>query len=85
MDKNAAAEEWSENNENEMRDVITVECQKINGKQFIGTVNFSEAKIKIFEDGLGLNAGLLGPVKITFNNSRSLYITIQSIIIPMTW
>ena len=39
----------------------------MNGKQFIGTVNFSEAKIKIFQDGLGLNAGLLGTVKISFN------------------
>ena len=36
-------------------------------KQFIGTVNFSEAKEKIFKDGLGLDAGLLGTVKITFN------------------
>ena len=50
-----------------MRDVITVECQKLKGKQFIGTVNYSEAKIKIFQDGLGLDAGLLGTVRITFN------------------
>ena len=49
-----------------MRDVITVECQKLNGKQFIGTVNFSEAKMKIFKDGLGLDAGLLETVKINF-------------------
>ena len=51
-----------ENDENMMRDVITVECQQLNGKQFIGTVNFSEAKNKIFQDSLGLDADLLGTV-----------------------
>ena len=69
MDEDGANVEVTENDndENMMRDVITVECQKLNGKQFIGTVNFSEAKVKIFQDGLGLDAGLLGTVKITFN------------------
>ena len=56
-----------ENDENMMRDVITVECQQLNGKQFIGAVNFSKANTKIFQDGLGLDAGLLGTVKIGFN------------------
>ena len=50
-----------------MRNSITVECQKLNGKPFIGTVNFNETKIKIFKDGLGLDVGLLGTVKISFN------------------
>ena len=50
-----------------MRDSITIECQKLNGKLFNGTVNFSEVKIKMFEDGLGLDAGLLETVKINFN------------------
>ena len=50
-----------------MRNVITVECQKLNGKSFFGTVNFSEAKTKIFQDGIGLDAGLLESVKINFN------------------
>ena len=54
----------SEFGKNMMKDVITVECQKINGKLFIGTVNYSEAKIKIFQDGLGLDVGLLESVKI---------------------
>ena len=62
-----ATDEGNENEVNLMRDVITVECQKFNGNQFIGTVNYSEAKIKIFQDGLGLDAGLLGTVKISFN------------------
>ena len=35
-----------------MKDNITVECQKLNGKQFVGTVNFSEAKVKIFQNGI---------------------------------
>ena len=48
-----------------MRNVITVECQKLNGKSFIGTVNFSEAKTKIFQDGIGLDAGLLESVKLS--------------------
>ena len=42
----------AENNENEnanMTDIITVECQKLNGKPFIGTVNFNETKIKNFQ------------------------------------
>ena len=53
---------------NSMKDVITVKCQKLNGKSFIGTVNFSEAKTKIYKDGLGLDVGLLDTVKISFNN-----------------
>ena len=28
------------------RDLIILECQKLNGKHFNGTVNFSEAKVK---------------------------------------
>ena len=53
--------------QNMMKDTITVECQKLNGRIFNGTVNFSEAKSKIFRDGLGLDTGLLGTVKISFN------------------
>ena len=67
--KELLAAENNKNNENEnveMIDIITVECQKLNGKPFIGTVNFNETKIKIFKDGLGLDVGLLGTVKITF-------------------
>ena len=50
-----------------VKDVITVECQKLNGKQFNGTVNYSEAKSKIFKDGLGLNTSLLSQVKLSYN------------------
>ena len=55
------------NNDDLMQDIITVECNKLNGKLFNGTVNFSEAKSKIFQDGLGLDANLLGTVQIKFN------------------
>ena len=55
------------NNDDLMQDIITVECNKLNGKLFNGTVNFSEAKTKIFQDGLGLDANLLGTVQIKFN------------------
>ena len=63
-----------------MKDIITVECQKLNGKISNGTVNFSEAKIKVFQDGLGLNTGLLGSVKITYNKCPIITYTI-----PLTW
>ena len=39
----------------QVKDTITV----LNGELFTGTVNYSEAKIKIFKDGLGLDVGLL--------------------------
>ena len=57
----------SESDDTSMRDVITVECQYLNGKKFIGTVTFSEAKTKIFKEGLGLDADLLETLKIGFN------------------
>ena len=38
------------NEQNSLKDVITVECHKLNGKVFNGTVNYSEAKIKIFQE-----------------------------------
>ena len=77
-DEDGAINEENDNDENMMRDVISVECQKLNGKQFIGTVNFSEAKIKIFQDGLGLDAGLLGTVKISFNKCPTITFKLKS-------
>ena len=68
MDEDKAVDGANGFEQNLMRNVITVECQKLNGKSFIGTVNYSEAKIKIFQDGMGLDVGLLETVKIHFNN-----------------
>ena len=66
--RNRVANESSNENdgENLMKDFITVECNKLNGKLFNGSVNFSEAKTKIFQDGLGLDANLLSTVQIKF-------------------
>ena len=52
--------------QNKMENTITVECQNFNGRLFNGTVNFSEAKVKIFQDDLGLDVGLPEAVKISF-------------------
>ena len=70
MDENGEGggrDESSEDDQLVLKNIITVECQKLNGKTFHGTVNYSEAKIKIFQDGLGLDPSLLDCVKITFN------------------
>ena len=53
--------------EDSMKDTITVKCHKLNGKLFNGTVNFSEAKTKVFQNGLGLDASLLSTVQLNFN------------------
>ena len=45
---------------------------------FNGTVNFSVAKIKIFQDGLGLDANLLSSVKINFNKCPNVTFRLKS-------
>ena len=50
-----------------MKDIITVECHKLNGKLFNGKVNYIETKTKIFQDGLGLDPNLISSVQIYFN------------------
>ena len=42
------SEPSSDQDQEMMTNTITVECQKLNGQLFNGTVNFSEAKTKIF-------------------------------------
>ena len=53
-----------------MRDVITIECQKINGEEFKGTITYTEATVKIFQQGLGLTNEILHAVKMLFNKFR---------------
>ena len=65
-------------NDDLMKDTITVECNKLNGKLFNGTVNFSEAKTKIFQDGLGLDANLLSTVQIKFNKCPIITLKLKS-------
>ena len=67
----------TEPEQNKMKNTIVVEGCKLNGSLFNGTVNFSEAKIKIFQDGLGINTDLLASVKISFNNLSALNNTIE--------
>ena len=48
---------------------------------FNGTVNFSEAKIKIFKDGLGINTDLLASVKNSYNKCPVITFKLNSEII----
>ena len=50
----------------------------MNGQLFNGKINFTEAKIKIFQDGLGLNANLLSTVKINFNKCPNVTFKLKS-------
>ena len=50
-----------------MRDDITVEIQKINGKPFKGQLTFNEAKDGIFADCLDLNIKLIHGIRFRFN------------------
>ena len=54
-----------------MRDVLTVECSKLNDEEFKGTVTYTEAKEKIFMEALGLNADLLHSLKFGFSKCRT--------------
>ena len=60
-------------NEELWKDTITVRCHKLNGKPFNGTVNFSEAKTKVFQNGLGLDANLLSTVHVSYNHAQLQY------------
>ena len=60
----------TERPEGGMRDVITVECQKINGEDFRGTITYTEATLKIFQNKLGLPNDILHSVKMSFSKCR---------------
>ena len=64
-----------------VKNTVTVECQKLNGKPFNGTVNFSEAKTKVFQNGLGLDANQLSTVQINFNKCPMITFKLKSKII----
>ena len=53
-----------------MRDVLTIECLKLNGKVFKGTITYTEATVKIFQQELGLSADILHSVKMSFTRCR---------------
>ena len=60
----------SQRPEGGMRDVITVECQKINGEDFKGTITYTEATLKIFQTQLGLPNDILHSAKMSFSKCR---------------
>ena len=57
-----------------LRDVLTIECQKLNGEDFKGTITYTEATVKIFQQGLGLSTDILHSVKMSFNKFRSIFL-----------
>ena len=44
---------------------------KISGEDFKGTITYTEATIKIFQQGLGLSNDILHAVKMSFNKYRT--------------
>ena len=53
-----------------LRDVLTIECQKMNGEDFKGTITYTEATVKILEQELGFTTDILHAVKMSFNKCR---------------
>ena len=58
--------------EGPMRDVLTVECMKLNDTDFKGTITYSEAKERIFIEALGLSADLLHSLKFGYSSCRTI-------------
>ena len=59
--------------ESMLKSTISVECYKMNESTFRGTINYTEAKEKIFMKSLNLSPNLLSTVKMTFKNNDVLY------------
>ena len=57
--------------ESGLRDVLTVECHKINGEDFKGSITYTEATVKIFQQELGLSAEILHSVNMSFGKFRT--------------
>ena len=54
-----------------LRDVLTVECPKINGEDFKGTITYTEATVKMFQLELGLPVDIIHSVKMSFGKYRT--------------
>ena len=67
----------ADNQKNNLREHITVECPIINKSTFRSTINYTEAKEKIFIKGLGLSQSLLSSVKMTFNKHPSVHFKLK--------
>ena len=81
-DVNDENEENNENDENAsiniLRDTISVSCLRLNKSAFRGTINYTEAKNKIFEKGLGLQPNLLCSVKMTFKDYPTVHFKLNN-------
>ena len=55
-----------------LRDVLTVECAKIDVKRFNGSITLTEARTEIFNNKLGLPQHLLYSVKMSFSKCRTI-------------
>ena len=56
--------------EGAMRDVVNVECTKINGEDFKGTITYTEATVKMSQQKMGLQTDNLHSIKMYFNKCR---------------
>ena len=52
------------------KDVITVECTRINGVHFKGSITYKEATTRIFTEALGLPRTLLHSIKMSYDKVR---------------
>ena len=48
-----------------------MECHKINGQDFKGTITYTEATVKIFQQELGLSTEILHSVNMSFGKYRT--------------
>ena len=55
-----------------MRDVLTIECPKMNGVAFKGSITYTEAREKIFHELLGLPRELLHSLKMSYTKCRTI-------------
>ena len=53
-----------------MRDLLIVECSKINGNEFKGTITYTEAMVKIYQQKLGLPVENLHAIKMSYSTCR---------------
>ena len=66
-------EETSIETNKNLRKAITVECPRLNESAFRSTINYTEAKGNIFQNGLALPTNLLSSVRMTFNKYPAIH------------
>ena len=48
-----------------------MECLKLNGETFNGTITYTEAAVKVFQQELGLSTDILHSVKMAYSRCRT--------------